>query len=224
MGTIKLFGLGVRKDGLSPEEFHDYWRHPHGTWAMRMTSLRGYVQSHQIHSTFLGAEQSRFEMIAEIWLDNMKDLREFRQEPILVKYLIDDEPRFIDLPNSLFLATEEEVIVSDRLGDALNPGDNLWSHTNRPVSIKLMQFALAGAAGSIDEDIARRLGALRYVRCLPLREFHAEDAPFAEVHELWWPTVLAFGQGVARAPDAWKALKLGVDSGVTLLAQAERLA
>jgi uncharacterized protein (TIGR02118 family) len=227
VGRIKLFGLGVRRPGLSPEDFHDHWRHPHGTWARMMTTLRGYVQSHQIHSELLSADQSRYEMIAEMWVDNLKDLREFRQEPILVKHLVPDEENFLDLANSVFFATEEEVVIACAQGEERGPGDELWSESVRPISIKLLQFVGQGCQSdeewSIDQALACSIGAVRYVRCRPLQAFYESDPPFAGVHELWWPTLRAFQRGVVNAPDAWTSLRATRASSITVLVQAERL-
>src|SRR5580698_3746550 len=107
MGRIKMFAMGVRRRDMSPEDFHDYWRHPHGTWGRKMSTLRGYVQSHQVHTEHLGPGQAEYECVAELWLDNERDVQGFQQEPIYAKYLHDDASNFCDYSKAIYFATQE---------------------------------------------------------------------------------------------------------------------
>jgi len=227
MAAIKLFGLGVRRRDMSPEDFHDYWRHPHGTWGRQMSILRGYVQSHQIHTDLLGPEQSQRECVAEMWLDNEHDLRGFQQDPIYARYLHDDAEKFVDYSQAIYFPTQEEVLVSGPSQTAAaNPADDMWSLSTRPFSVKLLHFigADAGAswASADDEQLGRALGALRHVRCHCYRMAGDSAPPFRGVQELWWPTHRAFRTGVAAAPQAFRRLLANAGASLTLLAQAER--
>lgn len=228
MSRIKLFGLIPRKKGLTPEQFHDHYRHPHGTMGRNLSTMRAYCQSHHIHSDLLAADQSHFEAVAEIWLDNVSDVASFRQEPTLVKYILDDEPLFIDMDNLKFLAADEEVLTStpDALDDTLHPADAMWSPFKRPISIKILQFIHTDSNpewfSAQDQSLGQALGAFRHIRCHPHEAIHTEAPPFLGAREIWWPTVSAFKQGVANAPEAFKKLITDVPSATTLLAQAER--
>jgi hypothetical protein len=83
--TVKMYGLIPPKPGMTIDEFHDYYRHPHGTMGRNMSTMRGYVQNHRIESDRLKANSGGFEAVAEIWLDNEADALNFRNEPILVQ-------------------------------------------------------------------------------------------------------------------------------------------
>ena len=220
---IKLFGLITRRPDMTPEAFHDHYRHPHGTLALKMTTLRGYVQSHQLHSDLLDTNQARFEAVAEIWLDNESDVVTFREEPNLVRYLIPDEPNFIDMSKSGFVATTETPV--DMAAPPSSEADGFWSPASRPFSIKLIQLVLHDGAWFGDEDaaLAGEIGALRHVRCAPVAAFQPEKPEFFGVRELWWPTLAAFRAGVGGAPGAWRRLQEITGPSVSLLAQAERL-
>jgi uncharacterized protein (TIGR02118 family) len=227
MGRIKLFAMGVRRRDMSAEDFHDYWRHPHGTWGRQMSTLRGYVQSHQIHTQHLGPGQAEYECVAEMWLDNEKDVKGFQQEPVYAKFLHDDAPNFVDYSRAIYFATEEEVLTSGPApGAALAPGDDMWSLNTRPFSIKLLHFVdvdgSANWASAGDEALGLSLRALRHVRCHPLPAGDDRELKFQGVQELWWPTVRAFRAGVAAAPAALSTLLANAGRSVTLLAQAER--
>ena len=69
MATKKLFGLMARRSGLSSQEFHDHYRHPHGTMGVHISTMRDYVQSHQMHSDLLPLKQARREAIAGLWFE-----------------------------------------------------------------------------------------------------------------------------------------------------------
>lgn len=225
--SLKLFGLIPRRKDLGRDEFHDYYRHPHGTMGLAMSTLRGYVQSHQIDTDRLGAEQEVYDAVAEIWIDNLADIIGFREEPALVKYLLDDEPKFVDMPNLAFLAAETEVLTSGpRLNAGLHPGDEMWSLARRPLSVKLLQFISGDGnpewATNDDEALGNRLGAFRHVRGRYLQAIHGENPEFFGVRELWWPTRTAFHRGVDADPEALQSLLRSAGKSVTMLAQAER--
>ncbi len=227
MAGIKVFGMGVRRADMSPEDFHDYWRHPHGTWGRQMSILRGYVQSHQIHSDLLGPKQSQRECIAEMWLDNEQDLRGFQQHPIYRDFLHDDADKFVDYSQAIYFPTQEEVLVSGPSPvNPRNPADDQWSLATRPFSIKLLHFVGPDGSGDWaspqDVELGQALGALRHVRCHPYRMTGEPAARFRGVQELWWPTQRAFRAGAAAAPGALQRLLANGGDSVTLLAQAER--
>lgn len=233
MSRKKLFGLMARKDGMSVQEFHDHYRHPHGTMGMQISTLCAYVQSHQIDTPLLGESQRRYEAIAELWYENANDLLDFRNEPTMRTYLNDDEPNFVDLKATRLFIGEEEVLSSkpDAALVETDRANGEWRLANRPVSVKVLQFvapeAGPGWCTEEDESLGRRLGVFRHVRChpttpstvVPSRKARAPD--FIGVRELWWPTVTAFHQAVEADASAWQALSAR-DHVHTLLAQAER--
>ncbi|MFA5638815.1 MAG: EthD domain-containing protein [Anaerovoracaceae bacterium] len=228
MAKFKLFGLIPKKKGISSDEFHDHYRHPHGTLGLNISTLRSYVQSHQINTPFLNEKQYQFDAIAEIWLDSVSDVLNFREEPSLVKYIIDDELNFVDMENLEFLATEENVLISspDARDQSIPDGDRMWSPFNRPVSIKVLQFiGLEGRDYWPNGDaleLSKRLSVFRHVECYPSNAIHNDEPPFIGARELWWPTLSAFKKAVEKDPDAFSKLVTDVPDAITLLVQAER--
>ena len=222
---IKFFGLIPRRADISPAEFHDHYRHPHGTLGTQIPAFRGYVQSHQVGSSALGDDQTRFEAVAEGWFDNVDDAAGLADDPHYVEHVQPDEPNFVDLAKLKWLYTTEEVLFSGPDPREATPlAHRLLQrmHLERPTTVKLLHFASQTDAIDAGSDLAGSLGAVRHVRCRPHAEIHAEDPPaFAEVHELWWPTVFDFEQGAAGGA-ALRELVDGPNGSVTLLAQAER--
>ena len=228
IGSVKVLALIPRRPDLTPQQFHDYYRHPHGTMGRNMSTMRRYVQSHQVHTDLLGPGQNRFEAVAELWFDSENDATGFREHPVIVKYIIDDEPNFTDMSKVQFMITDEEVLYSlPKAGTGLSDGDMMWSPENRAFSIKLLHFVAAdkknaGWAGAEDEKLGREIGALRHVRCWPRKSIHGDAPPYLGVRELWWPTLTLFQKGIAAAPKAFAALLGEQEGSVIMLAQAER--
>lgn len=227
MPKVKLFAAIPRRKDVSRQEFHDHWRHPHGTMGRRISILRKYVQGHQFDHEALGPDQTRYEGIAEAWMDNIADAEYFPSEPVYAKEVIPDEPLFIDLPNLKFLIATEEVLVSAPRGALLEPtGNRDWFDDDRAVNIKLVQLIEeeGDQPWQSDEDalLGERIGALRHVRCLPAAEIHGDAPPFLGVRELWWPTLWAFNEGLAADQAAFDALVNRPARAFTALVQAER--
>jgi uncharacterized protein (TIGR02118 family) len=223
---IKFFGLIPRRAGISPQEFHDHYRHPHGTLGRMIPTFRAYVQSHQIESVLLGPDQRRFEAVAEVWFDTAADAVGLANDPHYLKYVQPDEPNFVDLENLKWLYVNEEVLVSgpEATGELAEVGLQGF-HVERATSVKLMQFIEGEPTfpRTADEDraLGRRLGAARHVRSRPHADIHVSEPPaYSGVQELWWPTVSAFEEGAA-ANEALAEF-LAPSGTITLLAQAER--
>lgn len=121
---IKLTFCLKRLPGLSREQFQTYWRETHAPLVQRHAGVLGiarYVQSHSLpEGTATALAQARgsvgqdYDGVAELWWDSMKSFaapgltaegRAAGQE------LLEDEARFIDLPNSPIFLVEEQQIV-----------------------------------------------------------------------------------------------------------------
>lgn len=228
MSQIKMFGAIPRLPSVSPQYFHDHYRHPHGTMGRTISIMRAYTQSHQIHSDLLGPEQTYFEATAEVWIDNVADALTFGDEPNYVKFVKPDEPLFVDLEKLEFVWALEEVLHAgvNWLEEDSEYADKLFRLDRRPTSVKLMQYVIADGDqpwdGADDYELGRRIGALRHVRCRPSPELHPDGAFCIGVRELYWPTQLAMEEGVAADPAAWEALVKRPAKSIQYVATAER--
>src|SRR3546814_10474172 len=89
-------------DLISEQQFHDHWRHPHGTLSKKIACLRGYVQSHRIVSPLLPDTQLAYDGITELWYDSLDDALNMGKYPAHRKYNIPDEPLFVDMDGLKF--------------------------------------------------------------------------------------------------------------------------
>lgn len=122
---IKITFCLRRKPGLSHAEFCDYWLNHHAPLvrshqkALRMVR---YVQVHAIETPLSGPMQGArkapepFDGVAELWWNSLDDLEASMHDPasrIAGRELLEDEAKFIDLPNSPLWFGQEHVIVGD---------------------------------------------------------------------------------------------------------------
>ena len=122
---IKLTFCLRRKQGLSLEQFQDYWLNTHAPIVRKQMDalhIRGYVQVHQLAASGLNdlLRASRnappaYDGIAELWYDSVEDLESTMQTDEAleaVRILLEDEKNFIDLENSPLWLNEEHEIIS----------------------------------------------------------------------------------------------------------------
>ncbi|MGW5580684.1 EthD domain-containing protein [Micromonospora chokoriensis] len=224
---IRFFSLLARRPGVSSQEFHDHWRHPHGTMGRLIPGLNSYVQAHQVHTDALGAEQAEYEGVAISSFDSPQAAMSLLTEPQYVNHVAPDEPYFQDLPKGRFFSTDEEVLMSRLVPQrGSHEADAQWNVLERPSSFQLLQFVhLDGSAdwaGDDDDELGRRIGAFRHARNLPNAAVHGDKPPFRGARQLWWPTWSAFHDGVRADPQAFDRLVSRTGRAITLLTQSER--
>jgi hypothetical protein len=220
-----MFAMLPRRPDLSAQAFHDHWRHPHGTFGCKISTVRHYVQSHQLPTAYLVEDQSTYEGIVEVWFDNVTDAANLPEHPTYRHYLVPDEPRFVDMDHMHAFFTHEQIIASSHNPQAVTDESDLaWDPDSRSTSIKLIQLFQSEVytpTSDLITSLVSRLGALRHVFCTPVDEIHPDGAAFSAVRELWWPTFTRLEAGINGDNEAWQ--RLVGQSGVTsILVQAER--
>jgi uncharacterized protein (TIGR02118 family) len=121
---IKLVFTLRRREDMTREEFQRYWREQHAPLVTRHADalhIRRYVQVHACDTDLdeaiagpRGSEPRFYDGVAELWWESLEELvaafssdagRAAGQE------LLEDEQRFIDLPQSPLWLGEENVVV-----------------------------------------------------------------------------------------------------------------
>jgi uncharacterized protein (TIGR02118 family) len=111
--VIRLVFLLRRKPALTLEEFQRYWREDHGplvaSFAQHIGALR-YTQSHRLDDpvndrmqSARGGMEPPYDGVAELWWDSEETLAAAlgsAEGSSAAAALLEDEARFIDLPNS----------------------------------------------------------------------------------------------------------------------------
>jgi uncharacterized protein (TIGR02118 family) len=121
---IKFVFCLRRLPHLSRTEFLEYWHDQHGPLAVSLTKALGlhkYIQLHTISTPFDSAlRDSRggpepFDGIVEAWWESSEAIQRALDDPqaqAAWAALMEDEKRFIDLPNSPLWFAEEHVMVA----------------------------------------------------------------------------------------------------------------
>jgi uncharacterized protein (TIGR02118 family) len=112
---VKLTCLVRRKPGMSPEEFHIYWRETHGPLVASTKSgshaIR-YVQHHRALSDYSGDDDPGYDGVTEQWFDSMDDYRAHIAEPDF-PLIWRDLKSFLDTDRMEFVLTEEPFVIVD---------------------------------------------------------------------------------------------------------------
>jgi uncharacterized protein (TIGR02118 family) len=231
---IRITFLLRRKPELSREQFQQYWRETHGpvvaSHATRLRALR-YVQVHTLDDVLnaalpgaRGPMEPPYDGVAELWWEDLETVREVLGSDggrAAGAELLEDEGRFIDLPNSpLWLGYEYPQI---------NPSpENIVARERSPI-VKLY-FPLRARSELKEADaqlywrtnhgpIIRRHAAgtiLRYVQVhraeteleAALREARGTvTEPYTGHAELWFDS----RQMGAATPDRQRAAEVAVE-------------
>jgi hypothetical protein len=208
--------------GLSIQQFHDHWRHPHGTMSRRLGFVKSIVQNHRIRSRLIEEGSSGFEGVAEVWLDSIDVAGALATDRYYLDNVVPDNKNFVDVDSLQLFWGEEEVIQPSYERASGSRYDKEWRVEHCCFCIKLMVLVTDCAAPSWhrsnDRELGERLNAYRHVRCHPVA-----TGRFVGVRELYWPSLSSFERGVALDPEAFSKISHSSDDAVSLLLQAERL-
>jgi uncharacterized protein (TIGR02118 family) len=111
---IKLIAWFKRREGMTPEEFHAYWRDQHGPLVISTKSgghAVRYEQNHRVASTYRdGADRDGYDGVTEQWFVSVEDFYASLQEDDY--HLIEEDmAKFIDPASIRFVLTEEAEVI-----------------------------------------------------------------------------------------------------------------
>jgi uncharacterized protein (TIGR02118 family) len=107
--VIKLMYCITKKQGLTDDEFFQYWRNVHAPIGARIPGLRKLVQSHRL---VLPGDQYHpdYDGVAELWFDSVESLLAARRSEEWTASTSDEE-NFVDHSKVAYLVTEEHIIL-----------------------------------------------------------------------------------------------------------------
>jgi uncharacterized protein (TIGR02118 family) len=112
---IKLTCLIRRKDGMSPEDFHRYWRERHGPLVISTKSgshVLRYEQHHRPLSEYGEKDDGSYDGVTEQWFASMDEYNAHVAEDDFAEVWA-DLPKFLDVSRLSFVLTEEPVVILD---------------------------------------------------------------------------------------------------------------
>jgi uncharacterized protein (TIGR02118 family) len=118
---VKVFAFIPRRQDISCEYFHAYWRDVHGPMARRVVTIRKYVQSHTIRSGVAGLPPTIYDGVVELWFDDFDVALAIGDDPGYVDYAKADEPNFIDQScMTSLLCSEATVLAGPVLAESMS--------------------------------------------------------------------------------------------------------
>jgi uncharacterized protein (TIGR02118 family) len=112
---IKLTCLVRRKPGMSPEEFHDYWRHVHGPLVAGTKSgshVLRYEQHHRPLDDYAETDDGGYDGVTEQWFSSIEDYHAHIAESDFSTVWA-DLPRFLDVDRLAYVLTEAPVVITE---------------------------------------------------------------------------------------------------------------
>ncbi len=122
---IKIVFCLRRVPTLSPDEFYQYWLENHGPLVRRHAAtlrIRRYTQGHTFIDPRIdpavdarGCRVPPYDGVAEVYWDSVEELvagASTAEGRAAGRALLEDERRFIDLPNSSLFCVREHQIVA----------------------------------------------------------------------------------------------------------------
>ncbi|HZQ25680.1 MAG TPA: EthD domain-containing protein [Terriglobales bacterium] len=106
---IKVVYCITKKQGLTDQDFFNYWKNIHGPVGARIPGLRRLVQNHRI-AIAEDQRQPDYDGVAELWFDDISALLAARRSPEWKASTL-DESNFIDHQKVAYLITYEEIIL-----------------------------------------------------------------------------------------------------------------
>ena len=195
---IKCFALLTKKTGTSDEHFHNHWRTTHADLALRIKSLRRYVQSHRIPEASASFGVAPFHGAAEVWYDDLATAVGMRTNPQYLEGAYLDELNFINQPELKWLATKENVVVAGPpIAKDAPLVKGLFLVKRKPgLSVAEFQDYWRNKHAPL---VPRTPHLIRYVQCHVLPETYESEFPpaFDGVAELWWPDLAKFKESWA---------------------------
>ena len=113
---VKLTCLLRRRDGMSPADFHSYWRESHGPLVASSESatyVLRYLQHHRPLEEYSGDDDPGYDGVTEQWFACMDDYRASVEASDFAT-LWADLPKFLDVDRLEFVVTEEPVVIIER--------------------------------------------------------------------------------------------------------------
>ena len=112
---VKLTCLVRRKAGMSPPDFHAYWRDHHGPLVISTRSgshVLRYEQHHRPLSDYPAEDDGAYDGVTEQWFASMEEYNAHIAEPDFPEVWA-DLPNFLDVDRLAFVVTEEPVVILD---------------------------------------------------------------------------------------------------------------
>jgi uncharacterized protein (TIGR02118 family) len=116
--VIKVIVMVKRHPRLTPEAFHRHWREVHARLVSETPSVSRHIiryeQNHRTAEDYARGDVE-FDGVAVAWYESREELDAVFEEPEYKAKIAPDEAALSDAENNVWIVTEEEEVIIDRL-------------------------------------------------------------------------------------------------------------
>jgi len=149
VGVIKVMAFIRRLPGMTPDEFHGYWRDVHAPRFAESGDLAPYLRRYELnHRLAVDYERERhrgevagvqWDGVAVQWFDSLDAFREFEAHPARKEISAIDQPRF-RAPETAAVITHDASVIVDKPGGRERAGLKLLCILRRNKALDLATF------------------------------------------------------------------------------------
>lgn len=125
---VKVFSFVRRRPGMTPDEFHSYWRDEHAARIASTPELRRNVRRYELnHRLAADYERARqqgevadtgFDGVAVFWFDSLEDCEARKVDPEVAAFVKKDTPAFCGGFVSVVTHDPDVIVDTPRRGEA----------------------------------------------------------------------------------------------------------
>jgi uncharacterized protein (TIGR02118 family) len=182
---IKAFSLMTHRPDRSESQFHEHWATTHRAHALKLSTMRRYVQFHVTEHNLPGFPASIYDGIPEVWWDDVAAFTRMTTQPEYTDNIAPDERAFVDLDHRGRVFTREHVRIAGPGIDGDQPGIKgvLLLARSQESSAEAFESWLQDEWAAL---VAGLPGVVRHIDCIALSGADAPRSDYDLVTELWW--------------------------------------
>lgn len=117
---VKVSCFVSRRPDRTHAEFEQYWTHVHARMLDKpmpgTPKVHRYVQLHPVRGDLNGLTTAPYDGVAEIWFGTLDEAVRALTSEHYKTVIAKDEEQFLDRSKTVFLFSDERVIVGEQLG------------------------------------------------------------------------------------------------------------
>lgn len=113
---VRLTAILRRKPGMTPKEFHEYWRNHHGPLVMSTKNgsyVVRYEQHHRPLEDYQGDDDPGYDGVTVQWYESKETYEASLAEEDFTSVVAQDIAKFLDLDRLHFVVTEDPVVIAE---------------------------------------------------------------------------------------------------------------
>ena len=188
---MKMIVLVSRKQGMSPDAFHEYWREEHpavlDAAPADVPPMRKYVQNHTLSSVYESRDPT-IDGVVEVWFDDAQAVDAFFGHEYYEEHVRPDEERFTNHDRTEFFMAQETAVDTNPVTEEMV---KVFVPVARREGMTPEEFHRHWRGDHLDHIAGAETwnsSVEHYVQNHAINEFAAADVAYDGLAELWFST------------------------------------